>query len=57
MEKSHVSDSNIPGTPDEPTGPTLQGALEQQLGLRLEAAKNETDILVIDNLKKTATEN
>ena len=41
-----------PGTPDAPVetsfGPSLFTALQQQLGLRLEAAKGPMDVLVID---------
>ncbi len=39
------------------TGPTLFQALQQQLGLTLEPAKGEVDVLVIDHIEKTPTAN
>lgn len=43
--------------PAEPGGPTLFAALQDQLGLRLEAKKVSVDLLVVDHLEKTPTEN
>jgi len=41
------------GPPVEtPVGPSLFSALQQQLGLRLEATKGPVDILVIDHVEK-----
>jgi uncharacterized protein (TIGR03435 family) len=37
--------------------PTIFGAVQQQLGLKLERSTNLTDILVIDHAEKTPTEN
>jgi uncharacterized protein (TIGR03435 family) len=45
-----------PSTVDE-TGPTLFRALPEQLGLRLEAKKGMVEVLVVDHLEKTPTEN
>ena len=41
----------------EPSGLTLVGALQQQLGVRLVATKAKLDILVIDHAEKTPTAN
>jgi uncharacterized protein (TIGR03435 family) len=43
--------------PDGEAGPTLFTALQEQLGLRLEAKRGPVDILVIDRMEKTPTEN
>jgi uncharacterized protein (TIGR03435 family) len=42
---------------DPSGGPTLLNALEKQLGLRLESKKDDVDILVIDHIDKTPTDN
>lgn len=43
---------------DAPSGgPTLQKALEEQLGLKLDLKKDPIDIVVIDRLDKVPTEN
>ncbi len=39
------------------TGPTLLQAIQDQLGLRLEAKKGPVDILVVDHVEKTPTDN
>ena len=41
----------------EPSGPTLQQALEDQLGLRLESKKGPVEFLVVDHIEKVPTEN
>jgi uncharacterized protein (TIGR03435 family) len=41
----------------DPSGLTLTGALQQQLGLRLVPNKAPLDLLVIDQINKTPTEN
>jgi uncharacterized protein (TIGR03435 family) len=38
-------------------GPTIFDALQQQLGLKLEERKTMVDVLVIDHVEKTPTEN
>jgi uncharacterized protein (TIGR03435 family) len=43
--------------PDAEAGPTIFSALQEQLGLRLEAKKGPVDLLVIDSIEKTPTEN
>jgi uncharacterized protein (TIGR03435 family) len=43
--------------PDGETYPDLAAAIQQQLGLRLEAKKGPLDILVIDHADKVPTEN
>ena len=41
----------------DPGGPTIFGALPKQLGLQLEAGKAPGEIVVIDKVEKTPTEN
>ncbi len=41
----------------ENSGPTLPGALQEQLGLRLESKKGSVEILVVDHMEKTPAEN
>ena len=41
---------NAAPSADEPVGPSLFGALQEQLGLRLEAQRAAVDILVIDHV-------
>jgi uncharacterized protein (TIGR03435 family) len=43
--------------PSDSTGPSLMSALQEQLGLKLEAKKGPIDLLVIDALEKVPTEN
>jgi uncharacterized protein (TIGR03435 family) len=46
------------GTNTETDGaPDLFGAVQQQLGLKLEPAKAQVEILVVDHLERTPTEN
>ncbi len=40
-----------------PTGPSIQSALQTQLGLKLEPRKRKVDILILDHAEKTPTEN
>jgi uncharacterized protein (TIGR03435 family) len=40
----------------DPSGPTLLSGL-QQLGLKLDARKAPVDMIVIDHVEKTPTEN
>jgi uncharacterized protein (TIGR03435 family) len=49
--------AGMAGGPDSDTGPSLPGALQQQLGLKLESKKGMVDIVVIDHLEKVPTEN
>jgi uncharacterized protein (TIGR03435 family) len=48
--------ANGPEAPADP-GPDLATAVEQQLGLRLVAGKAKLDVLVIDKVEKTPSEN
>jgi uncharacterized protein (TIGR03435 family) len=41
----------------EPDGPTLEQAVEQQLGLKLQGKKGPVDVLVVDHVEKTPLEN
>jgi len=45
------------GSPEAESGPTIFSALQEQLGLRLEQKKGTVEILVVDKLEKTPTEN
>jgi len=42
---------------DLDTGPTLMEAIQDQLGLKLQQTKGQVDILVVDHVEKTPTEN
>jgi uncharacterized protein (TIGR03435 family) len=42
---------------DDDSGPTLEGAIQAQLGLKLESKKGMVDVLVIDHAEKVPTEN
>ena len=44
-------------TADGSSGPTIFSALQEQLGLKLEARKGPVDMLVIDTVEKAPTEN
>jgi uncharacterized protein (TIGR03435 family) len=41
-----------PGAPEIPLKPDLFAALQQQLGLRLEAAKGPVEVLVIERVER-----
>ena len=43
--------------PEAAQGPSLFTALQEQLGLRLEASKGDVEVLVIDHVEKVPTEN
>ena len=43
--------------PDGETPPPLLGALQSQLGLKLEPKKGDVDLIVVDKIEKTPTEN
>ena len=46
-----------PAAPEPNNGPALMLAVQQQLGLRLEAAKGPIDFPVVDHMEKSPTEN
>lgn len=50
-------DAPLQGVSEEPSGPTIFAALQQQLGLKLEQKKGQVDILTVDKIEKTPTEN
>lgn len=43
--------------PLETTGPRMSQAVQEQLGLRLEAKKGPVEFLVVDHIEKLPTEN
>jgi uncharacterized protein (TIGR03435 family) len=43
--------------PEAESGPTIFGAIQEQLGLRLEPKKGTVQVLVVDKVEKTPTEN
>jgi uncharacterized protein (TIGR03435 family) len=49
----------LPGTlhPEDDPGLSLESALPQQLGLTLRHAKGQIEVLVVDHVEKTPTEN
>lgn len=54
---STVPASSSPSAPAADTGPELFAAVQQQLGLRLEASKAQVDVLVIDHFDRDPVEN
>lgn len=44
-------------TPDTPSGPGITEAVQEQLGLRMERRKAPVEILVVDHVEKTPTDN
>jgi uncharacterized protein (TIGR03435 family) len=59
LEYSHEGLRPFPGAPASVPGnaPSLFTAVQEQLGLKLEAAKEPVDVLVIDQINKTPTDN
>ncbi len=55
--QSSVSKGGVPLVPDTPSGPALSTALQEQLGLKLEARKAPIEILVVDHAEKVPSEN
>jgi uncharacterized protein (TIGR03435 family) len=45
------------GPPTDDSSPTIFEALQQQLGMKLESKKGMVDVLVVDHVEKTPTEN
>jgi uncharacterized protein (TIGR03435 family) len=47
----------VAGTPDADALPNIFAAIQEQLGLKLEAKKGMVDILVIDHVEKAPSDN
>ena len=56
MGRPASTSGDLPGAPD-PGAPPLPAALQQQLGLKLEAARASVSVLVVDKVEKTPIEN
>jgi uncharacterized protein (TIGR03435 family) len=52
-----IGQSVGPSASADDTGPNIFRALQEQLGLKLESKKEMVDILVVDHIEKTPTEN
>jgi len=52
-----AGNDSVPAAADVETPPLLMEALQSQLGLKLEPKKGDVEILVIDKIEKTPTEN
>jgi uncharacterized protein (TIGR03435 family) len=50
-------DGGAPAEPDSAAAPGLFAALQEQMGLKLEQKKGAVDLLVVDHLEKTPTDN
>jgi uncharacterized protein (TIGR03435 family) len=46
--------ANPPDPAVEPVGPTLEVAVQEQLGLKLDKAKGPVEIIVIDHVQKAS---
>jgi uncharacterized protein (TIGR03435 family) len=62
MAQARANAGLAPGAQDStpevgPSGPTLQRALQNQLGLRLELKKGPIEFLVVDHIEKLPTDN
>jgi uncharacterized protein (TIGR03435 family) len=49
--------SAMAAVPEGESGPTLQQAIQEQLGLRLQATRGPVDFIVVDHLEKLPTDN
>jgi uncharacterized protein (TIGR03435 family) len=50
------ADGVLPAAAD-PSGPTIFNAIQEQLGLKLESRKSMVEVVVVDKIEKTPTEN
>src|SRR5579863_4065836 len=52
-----IGEPVVPTAATDDNGPNMFRALQEQLGLKLESKKGMADILIVDHLEKTPTEN
>jgi uncharacterized protein (TIGR03435 family) len=57
VPESRASGDSKNAAGDNPSGPTLVDALQEQLGLKLETRKAPIEIIVVDHVEKVPTEN
>ncbi len=53
---NYITETDGP-PPPEATGPNIFRAVQEQLGLKLEPKKGTAEVLVIDHIEKTPTDN
>ena len=52
VELEYTPDQDLANDPATPAGPSLPTAVEEQLGLKLQSARGQVEVLVIDHLER-----